>query len=184
MKPTERYLKNLNEDFSFNPKKLKANIVKKISQNVKSSINGNRVNKPMLMRALKPIPSLSSEKIDNFADKYLPNYKQNKQIALNYFNKKYPGKENNDIIAKTAGMIASGKDDKSIQMSIKDVDRVYSRGGQGGGAFVLMVMGLFAAAGAWSFDELDIKMRGLAFALGGLLILASFKSLIATPTNF
>lgn len=184
MKSAETYLTKLNEDFSFNPKKIKASIVKKVSQGVQNSISGNRVNKPMLLKALKPIPVVRPEKIDSFLDKYLPNYRQNKHIASNYFTKKYPDNQNNDIVATTAGMIASAKDDKSIQMSIKDVDRVYSRGGQGGGAFVLMVMGLFAAAGAWTFDEFDLKARGLAFALGALLILSSFKSLTRTPTNF
>jgi len=179
MKPTDRYLEKLNEDFSFTKKVFKANVISKIVKDVKQSVKGKTVNKSALDKALKPIPKLSLERIDKLLGKFLPNFNHNKMLALKHFNKKYPTKKTNDGIASATAMIASGNDKYSVQDSIKQADRVYAYGGggSGGGAFVLMLIGMFVATGAFSFESIDFKQKALMVALGALLIIVAFRSL-------
>lgn len=173
----DSYLNHLNEDFSFVNKVFKANILSKIGNEVKDSVQGNRINVPKLQQALKPIPSVSQDKIKTFLSKYLPNFNHNQMIAKKYFDNKYPEKPNNDTASTISAMLVAADDSKTIQNSIKDVNRVYSRGGSGGGAFVLMIIGIFVTVGAFSIEGLEFKIKALAIALGALLILSSFKSL-------
>jgi hypothetical protein len=182
MKPVNKYLNHLNEDFTFVNKVFKLNLLKKTLNTVKSSVTGKTVNKSAYLNALKPIPSMSQDKIDTFLSKYLPNYIHNKMVANKYFNKKYPAKqETNDAVASVTGMIASIDDKKSVQDSIKQTDRAYSYAGTsgGGGSFVLMMMGIGVSSAAYYLENQEFKHRALAFALGVLLILSSIKSLLS-----
>lgn len=171
------YLDYLNEDFSFTSKVFKSNVLKKISDDVKNSIQGNKVDKSSLDKSLKQIPVIAEDRIKNFLAKYIPNFEHNQMLARNYFDKKYPSKTTNDTIATATAIINASNDKKTIQNSIKDVDRVYSRGGNGGGAFVLMLIGIFVTMGAFSFEEIEFKTKAMAIALGALLMIASIKSL-------
>lgn len=181
MTKLDNYLNYLNEDFSITNKIFNRDIVAKIVNRVKSSVKGKNVNKAVLDKALKPIPILSSEKINKALDKYLPTFKHNKKIALKHFDKKYPGKPTNDTIATATGMIASANNKYSIQDSIKHADKVYSTGygSGGGGSFILMLLGMFLMAGAFSFEGVEFKTEALIFAVGALLIIASVKSLMS-----
>jgi len=171
------YIEHLEEDFSFTNKVFKGNILKKITSDVKDSVQGKSVNKASLNAALKNIPVIGEDRIKNFLAKYIPNFEHNQILAKNYFNKKYPSKTTNDTIATATAIINASNDKKTIQNSIKDVDRVYSRGGSGGGAFVLMLIGIFVTMGAFSFEDIEFKTKAMAIALGALLMIASIKSL-------
>jgi len=173
------YLNYLNEDFSFIKKAFKGNVLAKIGKKVKDSVSGKKVNLAKLDAALKPIPAISQDKINNFLAKYMPNYNHNFAIAKGYFNKRHPDKtETNEKVAAVAALISSGSDKKSINDTIRDLDRSYSRhGGTGGGAFVAFVIGAFMIAGAWQMDYVPGEFRALAYALGALIMVASVRSL-------
>jgi len=178
METVDSYLENLNEDFSFVNKVFKAKLLSKISKEVKSSVKGNVVNMSKLNAALKPIPVLAQDKINNFLMKYVPNYDHNFQIAKKFFDKNHPDKlEKNEKVASMAALITVADNKKTIQGTTRDLNRSYSRGGTGGGAFIIFVLGLFGIIGAFSIDYLTPGMKALALVLGGLLILASIKSL-------
>ncbi len=75
-------------------------------------------------------------------------------------------------------MIASANDKYSIQDTIKHADKVYSYGdSSGGGAFVLILVGMFITAGVFSIEGLEFKHKALGVALGALSIIAAFRSL-------
>lgn len=175
MDQVNKYLNHLNEDFSFVNKVFKGNVIAKAAKGVKDSVKGNSVNQAALDKALKPIPAIEPAKIDIFLGKYLPNFKHNKMVALKHFNKKHPAKKHNDTMATVSGMIASADDKNSVQDSIKMTDKVYS---YNNGSFVLMLIRLFASVDAFSLDQSDFKQRAMVFALGALLIIKSFRSLI------
>jgi len=182
MEPVNKYLNHLNEDFTFVSKAFKGNVLKKITNGVKSSVSGKTLNVPKFIKALKPIPVIEQAKIDNFLAKYLPNYMHNKMVAKKHFDKKYPDrKETNDAVAATSSMIAAVDDKKSIQDGIKQIDRAYSYAGTsgGGGAFIIMMIGIGVSTAAYYLENQEFKHRAMAFALGILLILAAFKSLIS-----
>jgi len=178
MEPVEIYLDSLNEDFSFVQKVFKGTTLKKIGQSVRNSIKGKSVNMSKLDRALKPIPVLSQDKINNFLVKYIPNYDHNLRVAKSFFNKKHPDRsEENERVAAIAAMITSTNNKKTIQDTARDLNRSYSRGGTGGGAFVLFVIGIFVISGAFTLEFVTGEMKLLAIALGALLMIASVKSL-------
>jgi len=179
MKTTNNYLNQLNEDFSFINKIFKGNLIAKVAKGVTNSIKGKTVNKAVLDKALKPIPAIAPKKIETFLEKHLPNFKHNKIIALKYFNKKYPTKQQtNDPLASATSIITAANDKYSIQDSIKRADKVYSYGGGGGGgAFVLILIGMFVAAGVFSIDVFTFKDKALGVILGALLIIVAFRSL-------
>jgi len=178
MQILNNYLNILNEDFSFISKAFKSTTIKNISNKVKSSIVGNRVNKSMLNTALIPIPSIKQDKINNFLAKYLPNFDNNYSVAKYFFDNKHPTKKFNDTVSSVSAIIISVDNKKSINDSIKSVDKLYSmHGGSGGGAFLLMIIGLFITIGIFSFEGIEPTQKAAAIAVGALLILASVKSL-------
>jgi len=179
MDPMSIYLDHLNEDFSFIQKAFKGKLLAKIGKEVKDSVKGKSLNMSKLQKALKPIPMVSQDKINNFLVKYIPNYDHNLRVAKSFFDKKHPDKtETNERVASVAALIASANDKKSIQDTTRDLNRSYSRaGGTGGGAFIVFILGAFLMAGAFQAEFLTGGMRAMAFALGALLMVASFRSL-------
>ncbi len=174
------YLDTLNEDFSFIQKVFKGKLLTKIGKEVKDSVKGKTINASKLQKALKPIPIIAQDNINKFLVKYIPNYDHNLKVAKSFFNKKHPDKtETNDRVAAAAALIASSNDKKSIQDTTRDLNRSYSRaGGTGGGAFIVFILGAFVLGGAFQTEiYITAEMRAMAFALGALLMVASFKSL-------
>ena len=86
----DTYVEHLNEDFTFAKKVFKANVLKSIATKMQKSVKGQNINIPALKAALKPIPSMTQEKINVFMDKYVPNYKANYNTSKRHFDKKYP----------------------------------------------------------------------------------------------
>jgi len=172
MKTTNNYLNQLNEDFSFVNKIFKGNLIAKVVKGVTNSIKGKTVNKAVLDKALKPIPVIAPEKIEKFLEKHLPNFKHNKTIALKYFNKKYPTKQQtNDPLASAASIVTASNDKYSIQYSIKHADKIYSYGSK---ALVLIFITIFITAGVFS-QNVFIENKALGVILGALLIIVSFR---------
>ena len=74
------YLQYLDEDFDFENKVFKANLINGIFKKLKKNINGSEVNIDGVKAALKPLPVMTQDKINLFMDKYIPNYQ-----SLSYY---------------------------------------------------------------------------------------------------
>jgi len=177
MDPVDKYFEYLDEDFDFVNKVFKASLIKNILQKIKTSVKGNQVNIPAIKAALKPIPSMSQDKINKFLDKYVPNYTPNYNTAKKYFDVKFPTGKNNDVLAGfTAASTAIDKK-RTLKDNIKKIDRIYRSdlgSSPAGAGFVILLAGITVAMTAFSVPELfdSIVTQGLAVLVGILLMLS------------
>ena len=179
---TDDYLNYLEEDFTFVNKVFKAPLLKSITQKIKKSAKGNRINIPALKAALKPIPVITQEKINLFLDRYIPNYKINYNTTKKYFDKKYPTAKNTDAMSGIT-VIASALDNKkTLKDQIKRTERLYksSLGTSGaGGAFIRFLIGMALTMTVFSAPDIfgGAGKLILAGTVGVLLMLSAVMAI-------
>jgi len=181
METVDDYLVYLDEDFNFVNKVFKANLLKNITKKVKRSVKGNKVNVPALKTALKPIPVLTQDKINKFLDKYAPNYTPNYNVAKKHFDKKFPDRKDNDILAGFTAAATSIDKKRTLQDNLKKVDRLYRSSlgtSPAGGLLILLIVGMGLTMTSWSAPEFfdGVTTQFLGVTLGVLMMIAAVVS--------
>ena len=176
----DTYVDHLNEDFTFVKKVFKANLLKRIAIKMQKSVKGNNVNIPALKAALKPIPSMTQDKINVFMDKYVPNYKANYNTSKRHFDKKYPENQNNDAMAGVTAAATGINQKRTLQDNIKHADRVYSKAVLTGipSGFIVMLLGLAVVMTTVNIPEMFETGGGqlLAVVVGIMMMISGLLS--------
>lgn len=179
MKPLDNYLNNLNEEIAFMTK-FKASFLKKIADKMKKSVKGNKVDISTLKATLKPIPAIGQDKINKLLNRYVPNYQANYNVSKKHFDKKYTTNQNNDAIASMTAAMNAVDQKRSLQDTIKNTDKVYSKAvlmGIPGGAIVALLgtTVILAAIKMEAFFDTG-GGRLLAIVIGVMMIISGVLS--------